>query len=92
MKFIQAVMDKVVIQVMSNEETTKGGIYIPQTALDNAPHRIGKVISVGKKVEDIVPGDTILFAKFGGQDTILDGIIYKVLGMGEIYGKLAETD
>jgi chaperonin GroES len=92
MKKIQAIMDKVVVRFLVEDEMTKGGIYIPQTATDNRPHRIGEVITVGSKVEDLKAGDIIVFAKFGGQDTILDGVIYKILGLGEIYGKLVDID
>ena len=91
MKFIQAVKDKVVVEVLTPESLTKGGLIIPECAADNSPHRMGIVISVGKDVsEEIKVGDIIVFAKFGGQDTILDGKIYKIVMLGEIYGILKE--
>ena len=48
------------------EETSKGGIIIPEaTKVKERPNR-GTVISVGEKVEIIKPGDRILYGKFAG--------------------------
>ena len=38
----------------------------------------------------VTPADLLVFAKFGGQDIIIDSKIFKVLGLPEIYGVLKE--
>ena len=48
------------------EEKTKGGLYLPQTRLNQSNITKTTVISVGSDIEDIKPGDTILYDKFSG--------------------------
>jgi chaperonin GroES len=91
MKYIQAIKDKVVVELVTPEKVTQGGIVIPECAADNSPHKAGVVVSVGKDVlEEVKVGETVIFAKFAGQDTILDNKIYKILMYGEIYGIIRE--
>lgn len=55
--------DRIIIE-KEEFEKTEGGIFIPVSADPyNAPHPIGKVISVGKDVTDVKPGDRVLYAK-----------------------------
>jgi chaperonin GroES len=91
MKTVIAVKDKVVVKVIRQSNITKGGIIIPDN-VESAPQAYGEVISVGEEVKNIKPGDILLFAKFGGQDIMLDGVIYKVLIDNEIYGILKEEE
>lgn len=91
MKTIQAVKDKVAVELLNYvEDTTEGGIVIPQTVSQNSSHRFGKVISIGNEVSEISSGDIIAFAKFGGQDIIMNNVIIKILCLGEIYGVIKE--
>jgi chaperonin GroES len=90
MKYIQAVKDKIVVRLLKNDEITLGGIIIPEIAMNKGPHKMGEVISIGNAVEEISVGDTIVFASFGGQDTLLDNVAYKILALGEVYGILKE--
>ena len=59
MKYIQAIKDKVVVEVLSLDKVTAGGIIIPEGAGENEPHRFGKVISVGCEVKDVEVGPTV---------------------------------
>jgi co-chaperonin GroES (HSP10) len=89
MKVIEALNDHVIVDVLEQvEELTEGGIVIPETT-SSKPQSYGYVLSVGPKVVSALKsGDTIIFAKFGGQ-TIMNGKkTLKVLKEGEIYGKL----
>lgn len=91
MKTIQAVKDKVAVELLNHvEDTTEGGIVIPQTVSQNSSYRFGKVISIGNEVSEISSGDIIAFAKFGGQDIIMNNVIIKILCLGEIYGVIKE--
>lgn len=85
--------DRVIVQRLEEEERTKGGIYIPDSAKEKPTE--GKVIAVGKgkiledgtvKKLDVKPGDRILFAKYGGTDVTLGGEDYIILREEEILG------
>ncbi len=71
--------DRVVVKPKGKEETTRGGIVLPDTASEKPQQ--GEVISVGpgrvldngKRVElDVKAGDTVLFAKYAGTEFKLD--------------------
>jgi len=87
MKTVKAVKDKVVVEVLKSVDQTEGGIIIPETA-EKDPQGYGRVISVGEEVTTIGEGDIVLFAKFGGQDILLDRQVMKVLMYNEVYGIL----
>lgn len=70
---IQPLSDHVLIEPLRQEEKTKSGILLPETAEKEKPEQ-GKVIAVGsgKKTEDgkVIPlevkeGDVVLFTKYG---------------------------
>jgi len=90
MRTVEAIRDKVIVKIIRESNVTKGGIILPDN-VSKDPQGYGSVISIGEDVEKIKVGDILLFAKFGGQDIMLDGIIYKVLIDNEIYGILRET-
>ena len=69
MKTIQAVKDKVIVEVLKQEESTKGGIIVPETVI-NEPQLYGKVMSVGEDISTIKPGNILLFHRNGGQDIV----------------------
>ena len=77
---IRPLQDRVIVQRIEEEERTKGGIIIPDTAKEKPQE--GKVIAVGKgKVNDdgklmpldVKAGDNILFGKYSGTEVKLDG-------------------
>jgi chaperonin GroES len=83
---VRPLHDKVLIQRLDTEETTKGGIIIPDTAKEKPQE--GKVIAVGtgriledgtKKPLDIKKGEKVLFNKYGGIDISIDGEDYLIL-------------
>jgi len=90
MRKIQAINDHVIVEVVvPAENTSEGGIFLPGT-VEMEPQRYGNVISVGPDISDIKVGDVIAFAKFGGQDIILNRVVIKVLKKAEIYGVISE--
>jgi len=89
MKFVKALKDKVIVEILRPAEKTEGGIIIPET-VEKDPQGYGYVLSVGEEITTIKEGEVILFAKFGGQDIMIDKRIMKVLGYSEIYGILEE--
>ena len=67
--------DRIIVQRLEEEDKTKGGIYIPDSAKEK-PQK-GKVIAVGKgkladdgtlRPLDVKTGDTILFGKYSGTE------------------------
>jgi len=80
---IDAINEHVIVEVLnqSTEQKSDGGIVLPGMAI-NPPQGMGTVLSIGPKcTQGMNIGDTIVFAKHGGQD-IMDiptKKIYKVL-------------
>ena len=83
---IRPLQDRVLIRRVEEEETTAGGIIIPDTAKEKPQE--GQVIATGKgKVRDdgkitpldLAAGDRILFSKYAGTDVTLDGEEYVIL-------------
>jgi chaperonin GroES len=90
MKKIQALNDHIIVELeIESERKTDSGIVLPGMVVTE-PQKYGKVISVGKDIKDIKIGDTVAFAKFGGQDIILNKVVIKVLKKPEIYGIITE--
>jgi co-chaperonin GroES (HSP10) len=90
MKKVEAICDKVVVRVVFKTNVRESGIVIPETA-KTEPQNQGIVESIGADVKYIKVGDTIFYHPRGGQDFIVDDVIYKVLGEAEIYGILKEV-
>jgi chaperonin GroES len=88
--------DRVVVQVMDAEETTAGGIVLPDAAREK-PQRgkivasgPGRLLESGDRAEmSIVVGDEVLFGKYGGTDIEYEGEEIKILRESDILAKLA---
>ena len=92
---VRPLQDRVVVQRVEEELTTKGGIIIPDTAKEKPQQ--GKVIAVGKgkmlengtRVElDLKPGDKVLFGKYAGSEIKLEGEEYLIMREDDILGVL----
>jgi chaperonin GroES len=88
---IRPLQDRVIVQRIEEEEKTKGGIIIPDTAKEKPQQ--GKVTAVGKgKVKDdgkVIPldvkaGDTILFGKYSGQEIKIEGEEFLIMREDEV--------
>jgi chaperonin GroES len=87
--------DRVLVRRIKEEEKTKGGIIIPDTAKEKPQE--GKVISVGKGKRDengkLIPlevksGDKILFGKYSGSEVKFDGEEHLIMREDDILGIL----
>lgn len=85
--------DKVVVEIDTEAEKTKGGIYLPDAAKEKPI--TGKIIEVGpgkvgkdgkRQALAVKAGDRIVFGKYAGTDVKVDGKKYKILSEDEIYG------
>ena len=92
---VRPLQDRVLVQRTDEEETTKGGIIIPDTAKEKPQQ--GKVIAVGKgkildngtRVEpDVKKGDKILFGKYSGTEIKVEGEEYLIMREDDILGIL----
>ena len=77
---IRPLHDRILIKRLEEEDKSKGGIIIPDTAQEKPIQ--GKVIAVGKgkimKSGDVIPldvkkGDKVLFGKYAGTEVKIDG-------------------
>jgi chaperonin GroES len=90
---IRPLHDRVLIQRVKEEEKTKGGIIIPDSAKEKPVE--GKVTAVGngriledgsvRKLE-VKKGDRVLFGKYSGTEVKIDGQEYVMLREEEILG------
>jgi chaperonin GroES len=81
------------VKRLEEEEKTKGGIIIPDTAKEKPQQ--GKVVNVGEgKLLDngtrikpgVKAGDTVLFGKYSGTEIKLNGEEYLILREDDIFG------
>ena len=87
--------DRVLVRRVEEEEKTKGGIIIPDTAKEKPQE--GEVIAVGPggrddsgKLQplDVTVGDRILFGKWSGTEVKLDGEDLLIMKESDILGVL----
>ena len=90
---IRPLNDRLLVQRLEEEETTTGGIIIPDSAKEKPAQ--GKVVAVGpgkandagERVElQVKEGDVILFSKYGGTDVKLDGEDYLIMREDDVLG------
>ena len=96
MKF-RPLHDRVVVKRVAEEEKTKGGIIIPDTAKEKPME--GEVVAVGPGARDekgalvaldVKAGDRILFGKWSGTEVKLDGDELLIMKESDIMGILEE--
>jgi chaperonin GroES len=69
---IRPLHDRVIVERVDEEETTKGGIIIPDTAKEKPVE--GKVADDGKKIPlEVKAGDKVLFGKYAGTEIQIEG-------------------
>ncbi len=90
---IRPLQDRILVKRIDDEEKTKGGIIIPDTAKEKPQE--GKVISVGKgKVSedgklqklDVKKGDKVLFSKYAGTEINIEGEEHLIIREDDVLG------
>lgn len=90
---LKPLRDRVLVERVSEEEKTKGGIIIPDSAKEKPQE--GKVVAVGPgKLLDngttcpltVKTGDRVLFSKYSGSDVKLEGVEYTIIREDDILG------
>lgn len=90
---IRPLQDRIIVKRIDEEETTAGGIIIPDTAKEKPQE--GKVTAVGNgkvgedgKVTplDVKKGDKVLFGKYSGTEIKIDGEEHLIMREDDILG------
>src|SRR5229473_5732614 len=95
---IRPLYDRIVVKRIEEQETTQNGIIIPDSAKEKPQE--GEVIAVGqgKRLEDgnlialeVKAGDRVLFGKYSGSDTKVDGTEYIIMREDDVLGIVDST-
>ena len=92
---LQPLGDRLIVEVLEDEETTASGIVLPDTAKEK-PQR-GRVLAVGPGSRnedgeyvpmDLADGDEIIFSKYGGTEVKLGADEYLILRESDVLAKV----
>ncbi len=90
---IRPLHDRILVKRVKEEETTKGGIIIPDTAKEKPIE--AKVVAVGTgrlldsgevRALAVKKGDLVLFGKYGGTEVKIDGEEHLILREDDVLG------
>ena len=90
---IRPLQDRIIVKRVDGEETTKGGIIIPDSAKEKPQE--GKVIAVGKgkaneegKLQplDVKKGDKVLFSKYAGTEINIESEEHLIIREDDVLG------
>jgi chaperonin GroES len=90
---LRPLQDRILVQRVAEETTTKGGIIIPDTAKEKPAE--GKVVAVGngklgddgKRIPlEIKAGDRILFGKYSGTEVKIEGEEFLIMREDDVLG------
>jgi len=93
---IRPLYDRILVKRIEEQETTRNGIVIPDSAKEKPQE--GEVIALGrgKRLDngelvalDVQVGDRILFGKYSGSETKLDGTEYIIMREDDVLGVLS---
>ena len=90
---IRPLQDRIIVKRIEEQERTKGGIIIPETAKEKPME--GEVIAVGsgkilengtKQTLEVKEGDRILFGKYAGTEVKIDEVEHLIMREDDILG------
>ena len=85
---ITPLQDRVIVKRIEEEEKSKGGIIIPDTAKEK-PQK-GTIVAVGEGLKDkpvtVKVGDNVLYGKYAGTEITIDGTEYLIMRNSDIFG------
>ncbi len=92
---IRPLYDRIVVKRIDEQETTRNGIVIPDSAKEKPQEGEIMAAGKGKRLEDgtiaaldIKAGDRILFGKYSGNEITLEGIEYIIMREEDVLGVL----
>ena len=92
---LRPLYDRIVVKRIEEQETTRNGIVIPDSAQEKPQE--GEVLAVGhgKRLEngtlvplDVKVGDRVLYGKYSGSENKLDGTEYIIMREDDVLGIL----
>lgn len=90
---LRPLQDRILVQRVKEEEKTKGGIIIPDTAKEKPVEGrviaagIGKLNEEGKRIAlEVKKGDRILFGKYSGNEIKIEGEEYLIMREDDVLG------
>ncbi len=92
---IRPLEDRVVVEPIEAEQTTAGGIVLPDTAKERPQRGTVMAVGPGKLLDSgergalsVAVGDQVIYGKYGGTDIELDGDEVKILRESDILAKV----
>jgi chaperonin GroES len=93
---IRPLADRIVIKRLEQEEKTKGGIIIPDTAKEKPIEGLVVAVGNGKTLKngkvrplDVKQGDRVLIGKYSGTEVKIDGVEHVILGEDDVLAVLS---
>jgi len=90
---LRPLQDRILVQRVKEEEKTKGGIIIPDTAKEKPVEGrviavgIGKLSEKGNRIAlEVRKGDRILFGKYSGNEIKIEGEEYLIMREDDVLG------
>ncbi len=90
---LRPLSDRILVERVAEDEKTKGGLFIPDTAKEKPAE--GKIVATGNGrmgedgkllPMDVKVGDRVLFSKYGGTEVKIDGIDYVIMRQDDVLG------
>ena len=95
---IRPLYDRIVVKRIEEQETTRNGIVIPDSAKEKPQEGEVMAIGKGKRLDDgkmvaldVKAGDRILFGKYSGNEIKLDGTEYIIMREDDVPGSPSST-
>ena len=92
---IRPLYDRIVVKRIEEQDTTRSGIVIPDSAKEKPQQGEVTAAGRGKRLDDgnmvaldVKVGDRILFGKYSGSETKLDGTEYIIMREEDVLGVL----
>ncbi len=83
---IMPLADYVVVQQEEAQTKTASGLFLPDSGADKP--KIAKVLAVGSAVQDVSPGERIVFGGYSNTDVKVDGSEYMLVKSENIFAKI----
>lgn len=90
---IKPLHDRILVKSLEEEEKTKGGIIIPDSAKEKPMEGeviavgAGKVADDGKRIPmDVKAGDRVLYNKYGGTEVKIEGVEHLIMREDDVLG------
>lgn len=88
---LQPLHDRIVVEAAAKEETTAGGIILPDTAQEKPLKGVVLAVGPGKTLDsgklapvDVAVGDTVLYGKYAGTEVTVGGKDYIILRADDV--------